>query len=69
MSINDPDRDYQECHDAAIRAGALQPQGFKEGLAANWLSSQGQSFAATPLAQNRLRAWIEACLKRKGYGG
>jgi hypothetical protein len=69
MSMNDPDRDYQECQDAAIRAGALQPQGTKEAIAASWLSYQGQSFAATPLAQSRLRAWIEACLKQKGYGG
>ena len=63
----DHTQDFEECRNAAIRAGALSPQGFKEGAAANWLDAQGQSFANSPLAQSRLEAWIKECMKRKGY--
>jgi hypothetical protein len=62
---NDDERRYAECRAAAIRDGALQPQGFKESLAANWLSYEGKSFADTALAQERLRQMIEERMRRQ----
>jgi hypothetical protein len=48
---------------AAIAAGALQPQGFGESLAANVNSYQNyQNWSETPRAQGRLRAWANAIL-------
>jgi hypothetical protein len=58
---------YDECRRAAIAAGALEPQGFMEGVAANWMSYNGQWFAHTALAQSRLEAWIRECMRRKGF--
>jgi hypothetical protein len=55
---------YEECRQRAIAAGALEPQGFREGLSANWLSYKGRSFAETPVAQARLQAWIEECVQQ-----
>lgn len=54
---------YEEARTKAIAAGALAPQGFKEGIAANLLSYyEGRSFATTPRAQSRLEAWTNAIL-------
>ena len=62
-----PTQDYDMCRKAAIRAGALDPQGL-EGFSANWRSwQQGQSWADSPLAQRRLKAGIVECMRRKGY--
>lgn len=57
---------WLECERQAIEEGALEPQGFKEGLSANWLQNQGRRFADTPLARSRLQAWTEECMRRKG---
>ncbi len=40
---------------ALIAAREPQPQGLLEGMAANWLDSQGKSWAVTPAGQERLR--------------
>jgi hypothetical protein len=66
--MSDYNQDREECRQAAIRAGALRPQGFKEEVLAGWLGYyQGQSFENTPLAQGRLNAWTDECMRGKGY--
>jgi hypothetical protein len=48
---------------AAIAAGALQPQGFRESLADNVNSTQNyQNWSDTALARGRLEAWTNAIL-------
>jgi len=63
---DDSDR-YEECRRRAIAAGALQPQGFKERLAANLMQYSGQPFSNSPLALSRLQAWIEDCLNGRPF--
>ena len=53
---------YEECRRKAIKAGVLKPRGFKEGMIANSMSYEGESFANSALAQARLAAWIEECM-------
>ena len=54
---------YEECRQAAINAGALEPQGMKERMAAGVLAyERGESWATTSRAQRRLEAWIKECL-------
>ena len=59
--------DLYECQQEAIRAGALDPQGLAEGLAANWLSAQGQSWADGAKARGRLQQWTNDRLRARGY--
>lgn len=56
----------QECERAAIDAGALEPQNWRERMAAGVMAANGERWADTPVARNRLRVWTEECMKRKG---
>jgi hypothetical protein len=47
---------WEEAESIAIERGALQPKGFKEGLAANLIEAGGGRWRDTPLAQGRLGA-------------
>lgn len=60
---------WEEARDKAIKAGALEPQGFAEGGKANWEKSKDWSFkwANTPTAQNRLKACTNQILERGDY--
>jgi hypothetical protein len=55
---------YEEAQQAAIDAGALEPQGIGERMAYNWQKNQDWSFrwATTVKAQGRLEAWTNAIL-------
>ncbi|MDB5670017.1 MAG: hypothetical protein JWO25_976 [Alphaproteobacteria bacterium] len=55
---------YEEAQQIAIDAGALEPQGMKERIAAGIQANNNWSFrwSDTPRAQGRLRAWTEAAL-------
>jgi hypothetical protein len=55
---------YEQARQAAIDAGALEPQGFGEGMAYNWEKNKDWWFqwANTPRAQGRLEAWTNAIL-------
>ena len=58
---------YSQCQQEAIEAGALKPQGLMENIAAGTMSYNGQSFANTAVAQQRLKAWTLEIIRRKGY--
>lgn len=52
-----------EAREAAIKLGALKPQGFFEFMSANLMGNTGGSrWEDTPLAQRRLKLWTEAIL-------
>jgi hypothetical protein len=54
---------WEEARAAAIAAGALRPQGFAEGVAANLNSYQNyRNWSETPRAQARLEAWTRAIM-------
>ncbi len=56
----------EEARQIAIRAGALRPQGFAEGAAANWMQAQGhQSWANCARAQSRLAEWTRLVMEGK----
>ena len=57
-----------ECHRDAIKAGALEPQGLKERVAAGIMVANGQSWQNSRVAQERLESWIQECVRRKGLG-
>jgi hypothetical protein len=54
----------EEAREAAIRAGALEPQGMGEQVACNLKKSENWWFdwSTTPRAQGRLEAWTNAVL-------
>ena len=54
----------EEARQAAIDAGALEPQGFAENIAFNVEQNKDWAFrwADTPKAQGRLEAWTNAIL-------
>jgi hypothetical protein len=54
--------DYEQARAFAIDAGALEPQGMGERMAAGVNAYDGGHWAATPRAQARLEAWTEAIL-------
>ena len=58
---------YEECRQAAIRAGALKPQGTLERIAAGKMAYDGRSFADTDVARARLTVSIRECMRRKGF--
>ena len=61
-------REWADCQQKAIGAGALKPQGFGERFAANLAAQQGGiPFENTVLAQSRLDEWTRDCMRRKGY--
>lgn len=62
-----PNEAYEECQQEVIRAGALEPQGWKERMAAGVIVSNGGRWADTEVAQSRLRQWTADCLRRKGF--
>ncbi len=49
---------YAAAHAAAVAAGALEPQGMMERMAAGVMASNGQWFRNTAVAQGRLAAMI-----------
>jgi len=54
---------YEEAMQLAIDAGALEPQGWQERMAANIKSYQeGLNWSSSPRARGRLQAWTEAIL-------
>ena len=65
MTQYEMDMLYGRCRQEAINAGALRPRGFGEGLAANVLESGGGSFAATPLAQGRLKRLADDIFRQR----
>jgi hypothetical protein len=67
MSREDRDQAYQDCLQAAIDAGALEPQDWKERMAAGVLTANGQCWADTPVARARLEAFVQECLRQKGF--
>jgi hypothetical protein len=56
---------YEEAQQAAIDAGALEPQGMLERMACNWEKNNDWSFqwGSTAKAQGRLNAWTNAILE------
>lgn len=58
---------YAECRQEAINAGALKPQGWKERIAANLISSNGGSWSDSVTARSRLEAWTNDCMRRRGF--
>jgi hypothetical protein len=63
-----PERSYEECRQAAIAAGALEPQTLSERAAAGVMASNGQSWADTAAARARLEEWTNACIEGRGFG-
>jgi hypothetical protein len=55
---------YEEAEQAAIDAGALEPQGMAERIACGLQKNEDWSFqwADTAKAQGRLKAWTNAVL-------
>jgi hypothetical protein len=55
---------YEEAQQAAIDAGALEPQGMLERMAYNWEKNQRLVVPMGPngQAQGRLNAWTNAIL-------
>jgi hypothetical protein len=64
---SDYDIAYQECQEAAINAGALKPQGWKERMAAGITEGNGGRWADTPVARARLEAWTQEYMRRRGF--
>ena len=60
---------WEEAEREAIARGALKPQGFREGLAANLNNYNGGLWANTGLAQARLRAWTEDIYRQANAAG
>jgi hypothetical protein len=59
--------DLAVCSQAVDRSGALDPQGFREGILQNWMSWRGISWADSDLVRVRRNNAVVACLKAKGY--
>jgi hypothetical protein len=62
------ERSYEECRQAAIAAGALEPQTPAERAAAGVMAYNGQSWANTAVAQARLEEWTNACIEGRSFG-
>ena len=59
---------YEECRRKAIAAGALEPQGLAERMAAGVMAyKEGIMWANTGKAQYRLRVWIQDCLEGRPF--
>ncbi len=58
---------YYACQQAAIDAGALEPQGIAERMAAGVMASSGQRWADCQRARQRLEEWTRDCLRKKGF--
>lgn len=67
MSEKTYEEDFAECQQAAINAGALEPQGLLDRAAAGIMAYNRKKWSDTPQAQQRLRTMTNACLRRKGY--
>ena len=66
--VTDFQTDYDECQQEAIRAGALEPQGIAERMAAGVLSyQQGESWSNCARARGRLQQWTNDRLRARGY--
>ncbi|WP_327097121.1 hypothetical protein OIE68_45910 [Nocardia vinacea] len=62
MDENNLNELYGACRRKAIAEGALKPQGMKEGAIANHMAANGQRWADSPTAQDRLSRAIQACV-------
>jgi hypothetical protein len=62
-----PQEAYNECWQEAISAGALEPQGLLDRMAAGHMAYNGQSWADTPKARARLQEMLKDCMWRKGF--
>lgn len=61
------DEAYAECRQAALSAGALEPQGMLDRISAGIMAASGKQWSETPAAQQRLQRMINTCLRRKGF--
>jgi len=67
MTQAEYDKEWFQCQQEAINAGALEPQNMGERLAANWINYQGGFWRDSPRARARLDQWTRECMRRKGF--